>query len=150
LFALVSFAGLGLIIVGFGLSGDKGRLFAPVPAAVAIAPYAMVASFVLFAAANMRSHIRQALKHPMLLGLLIWSLVHLLAAGDVKGTVLFGAFFAYAVIDLISATARGAVKTFVPSTKHDVIAIVAGTLLALVVMTFHRSLFGVAVVPFAR
>jgi len=150
LFALVSFLGLALIIAGFALSGDTGRLFAPWPAAIAIAPYAMVVSFILFAAANMRTHIRQTLRHPMLLGLMIWSLVHLLANGDRKGTVLFAAFFVYAVVDLASAVHRGATKSFVPTAKHDVIAIVAGTLIALLVMTFHRTLFGVAVVPFGR
>ena len=41
-----------------------------------------------------------------------------------------------------------AVKTFAPSGRHDAIAIVAGVGVALLVMTFHRPLFGVAVVPF--
>ena len=84
----------------------------------------------------------------MLLGLLLWSGVHLLANGDARGSVLFGAFLVYAVVDLVSASARGAIKSFTPVVKHDVIAVVAGTVLALVVMTFHRSLFGAAVVPF--
>ena len=63
---------------------------------MAIAPFAMTLAFILFAAANMRGHLRHALKHPMLLGLLIFSGVHLLANGDLRGTVLFGALLAYA------------------------------------------------------
>ena len=148
LFSLVSFAGLALIIAGYYF-GERGpRLFAPLPAARAVAPEAMALTFVLLAAANMRGHIRRVLKHPMLIGVLIWSSVHLLANGDLRGTILFGAFLAYAVIDLISAIARGAVKTFVPIARHDVIAVVAGVLLAIVVMAVHRWLFGVRVVPF--
>ena len=147
-FSLVSLLGLVLIVAGYALSDDRARLFAPVPAARALAPFAMVVSFVLFAAANMRGHLRRAVRHPMLLGLLIWSIVHLLANGDRKGTVLFGAFAAYALVDLVSATARGAVKSFEPTVKHDVIAVVGGTAVALIVMTFHRVLFGPAVVPF--
>ena len=108
----------------------------------------MVVSFILFAAANMRGHLRATLRHPMLLGLLIWSIVHLLANGDRKGTVLFGAFALYAIVDLGSAIARGAVKSFEPTVKHDVMAVVGGTAVALVVMTFHRLLFGTPVVPF--
>ena len=84
----------------------------------------------------------------MLLGLLLWASVHLLANGDRAGTVLFGAFLVYAVVDLVSAIGRGAVKSFVPMPKHDVIAIVGGTAVALAVMTFHRLLFGVPVVAF--
>lgn len=147
-FSVVSAVGLVLIVVGYAMSEQRARLFAPMPAAVAIAPYAMALSLILFAAANMRTHIRQVVKHPMLLGLLIWSLVHLLANGDVKGTVLFGAFLAYAVLDLASATQRQATKSFVPTAKHDLIAVVAGIAVALLVMTFHRVLFGVGVVPF--
>ena len=97
---------------------------------------------------NMRGHIRRVLRHPMLIGILIWSCVHLLANGDLRGTILFGAFLVYAIVDLISAIARGAVKTFVPVPRHDVIAVVAGLLLAVAVMVVHRWLFGVRVVSF--
>ncbi|MDB5842482.1 MAG: NnrU family protein [Herminiimonas sp.] len=65
-----------------------------------------------------------------------------IANGDAKATLLFGAFLAYAVIDIISATGRHAVKQFQPVTTQDVVAIVAGILLASLVMTFHRQLFG--------
>jgi uncharacterized membrane protein len=147
-FSLASLAGLVLIVVGYRMAVPAERLFAPLPAAIAIAPYAVTLAFVLFAAANMRTHIRRIVRHPMLLGLLIWAGVHLLANGDTRGTVLFGAFVAYALVDLASAVHRHAVKTFTPTARHDAIAIVAGAVLALAVMTFHRLLFGPAVVSF--
>lgn len=148
IFSLLSGLGLVLIVAGYAYSGERVRVFDPVPAARAIAPLAMIVSFILFAAANMRGHLRAFLRHPMLLGVLIWSGVHLLANGDRAGTLLFGAFFAYAVLDLGSAIARGAVKSFVPMVRHDVIAVIGGSIVALAVMTFHRMLFGVAVAPF--
>ena len=148
-FSLISALGLVLIVAGYALSDDRTRVFAPVPAARAIAPYAMVVSFILFAAANMRGYLRRSIRHPMLIGLLIWSTVHLLANGDRTGTVLFGAFVVYAIVDLGSAVARDAVKSFEPTVKHDVIAVIGGTVVALAVMTFHRLLFGVPVVPFS-
>lgn len=147
-FSLASGLGLVLIVVGFGRAPRDPQLFAPSATAVAIAPIAVTVALVLFAAANMRSYIRRTLQHPMLLGLLIWATVHLLANGDLRTTVLFGAFVAYALVDLASAVHRHAVKAVVPQAKFDAIAIAAGVALALVVMTFHRSLFGVAVVPF--
>jgi len=148
IYSLASALGLALIVAGYAFSDDRTRVFDAVPAARAIAPFAMAVSFVLFAAANMRGHLRSLLKHPMLLGLLIWSGVHLMANGDRTGTVLFGAFFAYAIVDLVSAVARGAVKQFQPVVKHDVIAVVAGIAVALAVMSFHRVLFGIQVVRF--
>jgi uncharacterized membrane protein len=147
-FSLASALGLALIVAGYATAGDRVRLFDPVPAARAIAPYAMAVSFVLLAAANMRGHLRKLLRHPMLLGVLIWSAVHLLANGDRAGTLLFGAFLAYAIIDLASAVVRGAVKPFEPMVRHDVIGVIGGVAVALAVMAFHRVLFGVPVVQF--
>ena len=147
-FTILSLAGLVLIVVGYRAAGPGEQLFAPLPAAIAIAPYAMAASFVLLAAANMRTHIRKTLKHPMLLGIILWSAVHLCANGDTRGTVLFGAFLAWALIDLASAVCRNAVKEFEPVARQDVIAIVAGIVLSLLVMVFHLALFGVRVISF--
>jgi uncharacterized membrane protein len=92
----------------------------------------------------MPTHIRRAVRHPMLIGLLLWSGVHLCANGDLAGTILFGSFLAYAVVDLISAIARGAVKAFVPQWKFDAMALAGGLLLAALTMHFHSSLFGTA------
>lgn len=144
MFSIMSAIGLVLIVVGYARAPSEPQLFAPSATALRIAPGAMIISFILLASANMKTHIRRVLRHPMLLGVGIWAAVHLAANGEAKATILFGAFLAYAVIDLISAVGRRAVKSFVPAARHDVIAVVAGTALALLVMTFHRTLFGVA------
>jgi uncharacterized membrane protein len=147
-FSLASALGLALIVAGYARTGAREPWFEAWPAARAIAPYAMIVSFVLLAAANMRTHLRRALGHPMLIGVAIWAGVHLAANGDRAGTVLFGAILAYALVDLVSAIRRRAVKAFEPTAKHDAIAVVAGVVIALAVMTLHRPLFGVATVPF--
>ena len=146
LFSLVSFAGLALIIAGYTYSEPGPRLFPPSPIAIAIAPYAITLAVVLFAAANLRGHMRRMMKHPMLLGLAIWAAVHLAANGDTRGTVLFGSFLAYAVIDFASVIRRGAVKTFEPTPRHDAIAVIGGVAVSLALMALHRALFGVRVV----
>ena len=147
-FSIASGLGLALIIVGYMISDDRARVFGPWPEARGLAPYAMTLSFILLAASNMRSYLRRWLAHPMLLGIIIWSLVHLLANGDRRGTVLFGAFLLWALFDLVAASLRPTTKTFVPEGKFDLMAIVGGALLALLVMTFHRLLFGPMVVSF--
>jgi uncharacterized membrane protein len=146
IFTLISFAGLALIIVGYASATPGAQLFAPSQAAIAIAPYAMTLSLVLFAAANMRTYIRQLVRHPMLLGLAIWATVHLLANGDTRGTLLFASFLAYAAIDFVSVVQRHAVKDFIPTMRHDAIAVTAGVVAAFALMALHRPLFGVAVV----
>ncbi len=148
-FSLVAALGLVLIVVGYVIAPRGSQLFLPSPTARAIAPLAMMASFVLLAASHMKAHIRARLRHPMLIGIIIWSTVHLLANGDTKGTLLFGAFLCYSVVDLASALGRGATKTFVPTPRHDLMAVVGGVVLAAVVMLLHRVLFGVPVVPWS-
>jgi uncharacterized membrane protein len=150
IFSVASALGLALIIIGYARAPSEPRLFAPYPAAVAIAPLAMIISFVLLAAANMRTHIRRTLRHPMLFGVGLWAAVHLLANGEVRATLLFGAFLAYVVVDLASAIQRGATKKFAPVVRQDVMAVAAGVGLALLVMAFHRPLFGVMAVPWGR
>jgi len=145
-FSLLSLVGLALIIGGYALGAPGARLFESSPAAMAVAPYAMTLSFILLAAAKLRGHIRHSVKHPMLIGIAIWATVHLLANGDTRGTMLFGGFLLYALLDLVSALARGAGKSFAPSVRYDFLAVAAGVIAALAVMTLHRFLFGVAVV----
>jgi uncharacterized membrane protein len=108
----------------------------------------MAIAFTLLAAANMRGHLRRFLQHPMLIGTLIWSGVHFAANGDLASSILFGAFFAWALVDLVSAIARRAFRPFEPRLAHDAIAVVAGVIVAFGFAYLHRVLFGVRVVPF--
>jgi uncharacterized membrane protein len=129
-FSAVAGIGLVLIAVGYAYAQPGAQLFEPVAAARLLAPLAMIVSFVLVAAANMKTHIRRVLKHPMLLGIGIWSAIHLLANGRMKASIVFGTFLAFVVIDLISAILRGAAKSFQPQVRFDVIVVVGGSLLA--------------------
>jgi uncharacterized membrane protein len=146
LFALLSAAGLVLIVVGWPDRSERVQLFSPSSIARAAAPAVVSIAFVLFAAANMRTHIRARLRHPMLIGLLLWSGVHLLANGTAAGTVLFGSFAVYSLVAIASAESRGAIKPVAPVWKHDAIALAAGLLIAYVVMRFHPQIFGTAAV----
>jgi uncharacterized membrane protein len=147
-FSLVSAVGLALIVVGYAYADRGPQLFAPLAGAQGVAPYAMVIAFILFASSHAPSYLRATVKHPQLLGILIWSGVHLAANGDLRGTLLFGAFLAYAVIDFVSVVQRGAVASFAPRGRADLISVIAGSAVALLLMIFHRVLFGPAVVPF--
>ncbi len=149
LFSIVAGIGLVMIIWGYAIAPRGEQLFAPSVGARHAALLVVPLSFILLAAANMRGRIRRALRHPMLIGVGLWAVVHLLANGHQKATLLFGAFLAYAALDLGSAVARGAVKQFELVGKHDVIAIGGGIGLAILVMLFHRILFGVAPVPWS-
>ena len=148
IFSLLSFAALAVIVAGYAYSGPRDPLFAPPPWARAYAHPAVTLAFILFAAANMRGYLRRTLKHPMLIGVLLWSSAHFLVNGDRAGSILFGAFFAYAVVDLVSALTRSPGTPFEPQVKFDLMAVGGGIAVTLLVMLFHRLLFGVRIASF--
>lgn len=145
-FSLLSGVGLVMIVWGYAVAPRGPQWLLPSELARQAAPLTVALGLILLAAANMRTHIRRALGHPMLLGIGLWSATHLLANGHAKATLLFGAFLAYAAIDLGSALARGARKDFRPRALHDAVAVGSGLALALIVMAVHRPVFGAAVV----
>ena len=76
---------------------------------------------------------------------MIWASVHLLANGDTRGTLLFGASSVMRC-SISSPSSSVTRPTLAPSARYDLIALVAGVIAALGVMALHRSLFGVAAV----
>lgn len=144
-YSLVALAGLVLVVWGF-IRAPFEPLYAPPAWGHRAAMFAVPIALVLFAAANMPTHIRAVLKHPMLLGLLLWSLAHLLSNGDLRSVVLFGGFAGYAVLDLVSVGARGKrPPDETPRFAMDAAALVAGLIAAGLLTYFHAALFGVPV-----
>ena len=143
LFSLVALAGLVLIVWGFARAPFE-PLYTPPSWGRSLAVFTVPVSLVLLAAANMPTHIRAVLRHPMLLGVLIWAIAHLLSNGDLRSVVLFGGFAGYAVIDLVSVVARGKRPSTEkpPRLAMDGVAIVAGLVAAGLFTYFHAALFG--------
>jgi len=73
------------------------------------AAIALVAfGFVMLATFAMPSHIRRFTPHPMLWGVALWGIGHLLANGDLASVIFFGTFAGYALIGIWSLNKRGA------------------------------------------
>lgn len=143
LFSAAAGIGLLLIVIGYYV-GDRGeQWFAPVAAAHRAAPFIVTLTFILFAASHMRGHIRRIVQHPMIIGVILWSGVHLLANGDRRGTILFGSFLAWSIVDLVSSLVRGPLRPFEAAWRYDAMAIAGGIVVAGIVMMLHPWLFGV-------
>ena len=99
-------------------------------------------------AAYIRGDIKRVLKHPMLVGVKLWALAHLIANGDLGGIILFGSILAWAVFDRITLKRRsdpGAPPIPNGGRRNDVIAVVVGTLLYLALgFWFHPYVIGAA------
>jgi uncharacterized membrane protein len=155
LYSLASFAGLALIVWGYGLAREAPVLLYSLPAGFRhLAALLMLPVFVLLLAAYLPGRIRTATRHPMLVAVKLWALAHLLAQSVTGGTaadvLLFGGFLAWAVVDRISnqRRARAGLLRSVPALPargiNDLLALAGGlALYALFVFWAHAWLFGV-------
>ena len=156
LYSLVSLIGLVLIVWGYGdyRAGGYIQVWNPPVWTRHLAIPLVWVSFVAFAAAYLPGRIKRTLKHPMLAGLKIWALAHLLANGDLGSMLLFGGLLAWAVVARISTKRRDVVRDHggpvaAPAGwRNDVLAVAIGTVLYLVFLLWlHPLLIGVPALP---
>lgn len=157
LYSVLTLAGFVLIVYGFHVYRADGMIpvWSPPLWTRHLAVLLNLFAFISLAAMGPRpSHIQAAVKHPMLLGIKIWSTAHLIANGDLGSILLFGSFLAWAVAARISLKSRAdepARKLPKPAPAgwtRDIVAVVAGTFVWFVFGYFlHPILIGVPAWP---
>jgi uncharacterized membrane protein len=149
IYSLISLIGLILIVYGYARYRSTGWIDVWYPPAwtrhVAVA--LVWPAMVCIVAAYIPGRIKTALKHPMLVGIKLWALAHLISNGDLGSIVLFGALLGYAVFDRISLKRRtdpGGPPIPIGGVKNDIIAVIVGTVLYLLLgWLFHPYVIGV-------
>lgn len=106
--SLLSVAGFVLTVYGFGVARETPVVLWAVPVALRhAAALLLLVAFVLLAAAYVPGNaLKERARHPMVLGVMAWSLAHLLCTGRLETAVLFGAFLLWAVLDFSAARKR--------------------------------------------
>ena len=101
LYSLVSVIGLGLVVWGFGLVRQQPvQLWSPPTGMRHLAALLTLIAFVLLVAAYVPGNgIKARLHHPMVLGVKVWALAHLISNGNLGHVVLFGSFLIWAIFD---------------------------------------------------
>jgi uncharacterized membrane protein len=151
-YALISLAGLALIVWGFSWYRATGwiDIWYPPKAFKHITLALMLPAVILVVASYIRGRIYSTLKHPMLAGVKLWAAAHLLANGDLGSILLFGSFLGWAVFDRISLKHRadaGAPPIPVGGLGNDLIAVAVGIVAYLALaFAFHPVVIGVPVV----
>jgi uncharacterized membrane protein len=154
LYSVASLVGFVLIVYGYGqASTEPVVLWAPQLWARHLASLLMLLSFILLAAAYVpRNGLKAAVHHPMVLGVKVWALAHLLANHTLADLLLFGSFLVWAVLDFRSARQRDRAGNvaYPAGTLGGTLGAVVGGLVAWAVFAFwaHGFLFGVT--PFGR
>jgi len=149
LYAAASVVGLGLVIWGYGLSREvPTALWNPPRWTVHVTDLLTLPAFILLVAAYVPGNrIKAAIGHPMVAGVAIWALAHLISNGRLGDVLLFGAFLAWAAVDFLSSRRRDrAAGTTYPArgAAQDAITVVVGLAAwALFAGFLHTWLIGV-------
>jgi len=95
-----------------------------------------------------RGKLRQHLRFPLAIAVMLWGAGHLFANGDLAGLILFGGLFAYAAAHLSFGVAYGIRPSPEVRGGHDILSLVAGVALYIAMVQLHPVLIGVPVLSF--
>lgn len=145
LFSLEALAATGLIVWGYS-TADTTYWYAPVEGGRHLTMVLVLLAFMFLAAFALKGHIRKKFRHPMSIGVALWAVGHLVANGDSVSVVLFGGLLVYSLLDILISSGTKPRPDFTPQISHDIIAVLAGTVIYAILLYLHPTLFGVVVV----
>ena len=99
LVALLVLGSVVMMVIGYR-SADATAIWGFGGWALSVNNLLMVFAVVLLGIGNSKSRLRGKLRHPMLAGLILWSVAHLLVNGDLPSLVLFGWLGVWAVVTI--------------------------------------------------
>lgn len=109
----------------------------------------MFVAILLLGAAQGSSRIRQWIRHPMLTGVLLWAVGHLLANGDNKSLVLFGGLGLWALISIFTVSRNEGhwVKpSKVASVGRELLSVAIAAILYALLFWAHPYLSGIPLI----
>jgi uncharacterized membrane protein len=154
LFAVLSIVGLYLIGKGFALYRDAGMIevWDPPDWTRHITVALMWPSIIFVTAAYIPGDIKRVLKHPMLVGVKLWAVAHLISNGDLGSMIIFISVLAWAVYDRITLKRRsdmGGLPIPIGGRRNDIAAVIVGTILYFALaLVFHPLVIGKPVLLF--
>ena len=153
LYSVVSLIGFALIVWGYGMSRlDAVVVWSPPVFMRHLTALLVLIAFILVVAAYVPGNgLKARIGHPMVAGVKIWALGHLLANGTLNDMILFGAFLVWSIaLFAVSRRRDRAAGVTYPTlgTGRTALTVAIGTVAWLLFAMFgHRLLIGVS--PFA-
>jgi uncharacterized membrane protein len=143
-FGIAATAALVLIVVGWNVSGHVSVYEPPMRLRQATVGLLLLA-FLCLGVFLFRGRLRQHLRFPLAIGVILWGAGHLFANGDLASLILFGGLIAYAVAHLGLGLAYGIRPSPEVRSGHDILSLVAGLALYIAMVQLHPVLIGVPV-----
>lgn len=148
LFGVLMFVAVALLVLGW--KGSTANMaFTPPGWASSLNLLLMFITSVLFMAPYLQNNIKRKIRHPQLVGVVLWGVGHVLATGQVRSLVLFGGLAIWAVIEIWLINRRDGAwsKPDAAPFMSDFRLVLAGLGFFALFMFTHVKLFGVSPVP---
>lgn len=147
-FALLILASLGFMVAGWRSTPEEYLYVLP-PWTRSLSFVLMMISFLLLGAANYPTMIKRFVRHPMLLGVAVWAISHLLVNGTTRALVLFGGLGLWAIIEMPLINRRDGAwdKPEAPAIGRELRGILISAVIFTVVLFLHPYFTGVSPLP---
>ena len=137
--ALVIALGLVLIVIGFRQAPVESVWFPPTWT-IHLNNLLMLIAVALLGLGHSKSRARAWVRDPMLTGVLVWAIAHLLVNGDVASIVLFGWMGAWALVEMAFARRKPATVPPAGSLAGDIRFVVISLVVFAVIVAIHTWL----------
>ena len=148
LYSIVSLIGIVMITRGYSEMRSAATLLYVSPGWLRhVSVLLLMPTFVLFLAPYFPGRIKNTLKQPQLIAVMIWAVAHLLVNGTLGDVLLFGSFLVWAVADRQSMNSRETrpVPAAPASPYNDLIVVVIGLAVYVAfVFWLHELAFGIS------
>ena len=143
-FGIASLVGIAIIVLGWRSANFVPVYDPPEWGWIANGVLTLLA-FICLGIFIFRGSLRQKLRFPMAIAVVLWAAGHLLANGDLAGIILFGGFAAYGLAHIAIGTANGVRPPPEMRQGHDLLSVLIGIALYGILVQLHGALFGVHV-----
>ena len=148
LYSLLIIISILLMILGWKIAVPE-QIYSPPIWGRHLTMLLLLLAIILLGAAHTTSHIKQWIRHPMLVAVIIWSIAHLLSNGDSSSLILFGGLGLWAAISHITISRRDGAweKPVATSTvKSSVILLTISVIIYTALLFLHPYFTGMPVI----
>lgn len=144
-FAVLILISVGLIIAGWHQTEPGNFVYFPNHRTRLVTLLFSVVGIYFIVASVFPLRLKILIRHPQLVGFILWSIAHLVSNGEVRSIILFGGFAVWAAVSILFINKRDGQYTPPKpgSLTLEVIAVIATLFVSAAMVLFHGWISGV-------
>jgi uncharacterized membrane protein len=141
IFALTLLVSVVLMVIGYRWM-DFIYVYEPPSWGIHLNNLLMLIAIALFGMGNSKGSARSWFRHPMLMGMAVFAIAHLLVNGDLAAIILFGGFLAWAIVEIVTINAAEPAwdRPEPGSASRNIVLVIISLVLFAVIAAIHTWL----------